>query len=203
MSDQETTWSESPETPELEAPPPAWPKVVGIISIVWGALGLACGLLFRVGGSWVGRWGLEQGLNQQGRPLDETEIPLGMGLTPIIIAVAVIGAVVSGLLLFAGLSCVGRVAKARTLHIVYGFLAILHLAIATVIAFQQQAEMQQWMKDYPDSLIAQQQGGAGMQSTQMIIGIVILVLLLVWPLFCIFWFGAAGRKPEVGKPEVL
>jgi len=63
--------------------------------------------------------------------------------------------------------------------------------------------MKQWVIDNPDSLIAQQQQQAGAQTIGLVVGIVFTALLFVYPLFCIFWFGAGGKRPEVGKPEVL
>jgi len=187
---------------ELETPPPGWPKVVGIISLAWGALGLTCGLIARIGGIGIGRWGIGQALKAEGLPVDDTQIPPMLDFTPVVIGGALGGAVVSSLLIAAGVMCMGRKSVARPLHLSYAFVTILFLVIAFVLGMQSQAEMQQWITDHPDAWMVEN-GQTGGQQSNMILGIIMTAIFCIWPLFCIFWFGALGKKPEIGKPDYI
>ncbi len=94
--DQETTVVEQWETVEIQQRP-RWPKVIGIISIIWGSLGLVCGgfglIVLPVSSKFI------SGALQNGEP-----VPYGMVPTVSDYAIGAIGFGLALLLLFAGIA---------------------------------------------------------------------------------------------------
>lgn len=169
---------------ELFAPLPVWPKVVGILSIVWGSLGLVCGglgsLLTPLMSSWMTK-------AAQGYPLPPT-----MAFGPVEFVFAAARALVGGLLLLAGIMLVSRNATARPLHLFYALVAMCLVATGSVWAFIKNGQMAQYVADYPDSPLAMGHNAA----ISLILLVVAVLVAMVWPLFCLIWFGLVKRRPE-------
>ena len=171
--------------------PPAWPKVVGIISIVWAALGLTCsgcGVVGLVMNSSMGPQ-MEQAFRDQG---ETAPLPPSMQVTTGQYAQVVVGVLMALLLLFAGITTLARSSTGRMLHLAYGALSLPLAAWSVYITMQQMAAMDQYVQDYPDSMFAAQHNPAiyiGMLAFGLVLG-------LAWPVFCLVWFGVIKTKPE-------
>lgn len=170
-----------------DRPPPGWPKVIGILSIVFGLIAIVFGAgltaMIPVFGNLI-----EPQLN--GDPL-----PPNMVLTPTLIAVAVFGVLCNLLLVVAGFMTVARKPAGRALHLVYAVLLMIATFATSLYQVQILKATEQWAADYPDNMMAQQMGSPG-QDVGQIAGIVFaLALGIAWPIFCIIWFGMVKRDP--------
>lgn len=169
------------EPPEV----PKWPKVVGIISTVWGSLGMLCGCLGLAGVMFSGAF---QGMMESQGPLPPTMQP-GIAQS----AQAIAGLLTTVLLLLAGILCINRKPVARPLHLIYAVISLVLLIIGVMIQIDLANEMGQWVKDNPDSPFAQNYNA----TATLLLGVGLAVVLgLPWPLFCLIWFGFVKRTPE-------
>jgi hypothetical protein len=183
-----------PVDPVLEMPmpedPPAWPKVVGIISIVWGSLGLACGTCFFGWILYLPTFS-KQMEAQMGGPM-----PPAMTPSPAQMGLMVVGLLWALVLLSAGIATVGRKASGRTLHLVYAIGAILLTLPSLGLSVKQQMEMADWASKNPTSKWAQQ------SKAGPIVGLSFgAVMGLGWPVFCLVWFAPKKRSPDVNAPD--
>lgn len=167
---------------------PGWPKVVGIISIILGALGLVCG---GAGIVWMAVGpGMMQGSAQNmqgGMP------PVLLQMNVPVLALTAVGTAWSILLVVAGAMCAGRKPMARSLHLLWALGTVVLTIVNTKFQLDIQADIAEWIKDNPNSDFAQyaQRGGGGM------VGLAIgLFIGLAWPVFCLIWFGFVKTKPE-------
>lgn len=185
----------APEYIDLPDEPPAWPKVIGIISIVFASLGVGClgcagaGLVMQV-------MFADQSAEQMGGPMPDVMKP---GIVQI--ASMPIGLVISLILLFAGIMLIRRKPAGRTLHLVYAVLNLISTVVSTIAGFQQLAALKNWVASNPDSKWAQ------MSKPDMQLGIMILsvVIFAAYPIFLLVWFGLVKKKAsDMGQlPEVL
>ncbi|MGD9692241.1 MAG: hypothetical protein AB7G17_12465 [Phycisphaerales bacterium] len=189
----------NPESPELYVGPhadeledldgdtkPAWPKVIGIISIVWGSLGLVCN------GAGIG-WQLMAGSfvgNMPGGapPALTNPSPLGLGLG----AMSIIWSIV---LIVAGAMTVGRKPVGRTAHLVWAAGAVALTVLGIFLQLKVQGQIDQWCIDNPDAEFAKQQAMSGPIGKYMGIGCIVF-FGFGWPLFSFIWFGLVKRKPS-------
>lgn len=177
------------------AQPKGWPKVVGIISIVWGSLGLlcnTCGIIGIAGQSMMVNMmpGAQGGEGQQQIP------PLPDVMQPGIAdyAGAALGFALSVLLIIAGSALVARKPVSRQLHLAYAGLAVVVTLVATVLAIQKQGAVQSWAQQNPDNFWAQQQNQAGAFAYM---GLVFGAILgLAYPIFLLVWFGLVKRNTK-------
>lgn len=179
-----------PEDFGLEAPAPSWPKVVGIISIVWGSIGILCTVL-GVGATLVFRPMAEQAA--EGGPLPPT-----MDIGPLQIGQFALGFVVTVLLIVAGAATAGRKASGRGLHLFYGLMGLLSSLFGLFIGISQARAMTAWVAENPDSPFAKNHN----ETMAIAITLVMVAFFSLWPLFCVFWFGMLNKRPEVGAPEI-
>lgn len=185
-----STFSPNVEPPVLQDDfdtQPGWPKPVGIISIVWGSLGLLCGGCGLVGLSMMST--ITKGAEDQMGAMPDIMKPTGLQM----LAMGA-GFIPTILLIVAGIMTVKRNYTGRILHLAYVGLAIVIGGIGIAMQIQQQMALSAWAAENPDNMWAkqQQQGGAFAY-----IGIAFGVLLsFAWPLFCAIWFGFVKRKPE-------
>lgn len=186
----------APATPELvpTAKRPGWPKAVGILSIVFGSLGLLCG----VGGVAM----IPFSASMMGQALQDIPPPPTMQLSPTLIAAAGLGALVNLLLIVAGFMTIGRKGLGRTLHLVYAILAVLASLVGLYTQLQMQAGMEGWLEQYGDREVAPNSGmtwhqqaamGQQFQGVGLAVG---MALTLAWPIFCIVWFGMVKRDVD-------
>lgn len=187
-------------TDELNAPPmspadsfedvaikPAWPKVVGVISIVFASIGLICGGL----GSVM--------IVLTPSIMKSAESQMQGGVPPQMLTVnaaqagiTVLGVLSSVLLLVAGIMLVSRNPKARMLHLLYAVLGLILTFIATYIGLEHQGAINEWVVQNPDADFSRQYSATG-----GMIGLVFgLALGLVWPIFILIWFLAVKRDPQ-------
>ncbi|MDX2114224.1 MAG: hypothetical protein SFZ24_01205 [Planctomycetota bacterium] len=171
-----------------EAPEQAWPKPVGVTSIVIGAVSLTC---TACGGAALG---LQVAFVAEMAKQFPDGMPPSMGaIEPLMIAQMVGGALVNVVLVVAGAMLVMRKPVARVLHLVYAGLGLIAFATWILLQVQAQVEITEWCKQNPGTKFAQQQQASG--PIGLIIGLGLGVVLgLLWPLFCIVWFGAIKRR---------
>ncbi|MFA6045645.1 MAG: hypothetical protein WC718_11735 [Phycisphaerales bacterium] len=165
-----------------------WPKVIGIISIVWASLGLLCVL-----GSGVMVLALPS-MMAKVPGYDPTNPPPSMVMGPLKMVLLAAGVPMAGLLLFAGISTVARKEVGRLAHLAYGGSALFMLAIQIYIGATDLMKMDAWIRDNPTNPIAKNGNAGGY------IGLVITVTLgIIWPLFSLVWFGVVKNKPGAMK----
>jgi hypothetical protein len=161
---------------------PTWPKVIGIISIVIGSLGLLCNCFGLVALPMTSQM-LEVMPGMQGQTPPPDALP-----GPASYVVAAMSLLGSALLLTAGILLLKRSALSKPLHLAYAGIAIPMTIIAIMLQLTQQAALTQWMKDMGQSMPAGQ--GIG-----QVIGVVVgSVVSLAYPIFLLVWFGAMGKK---------
>jgi len=181
------------EDDELDRTPPKWPKVVGIISIVFGSLGLTCIgcslTMMTVGGSFIEKM-VQQAAQQSGGASAPT--PPTMQFGAIDLTLGGIGVVLSVVLLLAGITTLSRKSVGRLLHLVYGGANLPLTLWSTWNTLQKMAAMGQYVRDNPDSPFAQ-----GYSPIGSMIGIAFgLAIGLAYPVFCLVWFGAVKTRHE-------
>lgn len=185
---------QTPDFLDLPPDPPAWPKVIGIISIVFGSLGIGC-----MGCSGVGLviqpMFMGSAEAQFGPMPDVMKPPLSQ------IIMMPVGALLAAMLIIAGVLLLKRVAISRLLHLVYAALNIVMSILGTITGIAQTTRMADWKSANPDSKWAE------MIKPEMAMPMLIagLVIGLSYPLFLLVWFGAVKRKAsDMGKlPEYL
>ncbi len=170
--------------------PPLWPKVVGFVCIGMAAFGLCCGGLGLAVSPFLG--GMMAG------QLNGDPLPPSMTIDAIDYALGGAGLALAVLLLFGGLFLVGRRPLGRTLVLLYTVPAMGVSIFQIVRGFDKQAATEQWARDYPDSMIAQQiNSGDPTQQIGQLVGLAFgLVLGIGFPLFLFVWFAAVKTKPE-------
>ncbi len=172
-----------PLEPQLDLPTTSWPKVVGIISIVWGCLGITC-MACGVGGIFIGPALMPAEMRNQ--PLPPT-----MHLTPLQAGLFVVGFIMSLVLLAAGIQTMRRSLSGRTLHLVWAVVSCFSVVVGLYVAWNQQVEMERWLNENPDSQFAK--GPRVSKGTGMAIAGALNGIGLIWPIFCLVWFGAIKR----------
>lgn len=176
---------------DLDAVRPGWPKGVGIPSIILGALMLVCNGMgvawFSVGQPWMMQQAIDSGQMEGGVPPFMMQPMLGMTV------LCVVGLLVSVLLVVAGISTVARRPAGRALHLAYGALSVVTFGVSMYMNMSMQAQTNEWIQQNPDSGFAAQ----AQQSLGPGFGLAMGVLLgLVWPVFCLIWFGLVKKRPE-------
>lgn len=169
--------------------PRSWPKVVGIVSIVWGSLGLVCN-----GCGFVGNISQDAMMKMMPQPQgpDAPQIPPmpdAMKAGVVDIAGAALGFLLSALLIIAGSVLIARRPAGRTLHLAYAAVSILVTIFTTVFMVQKLNAMAAWAKQNPDNFWAQQ-NQSGFAMVGLFVGVVIG---LAYPLFCLVWFLAVKK----------
>lgn len=167
------------------AEPPKWPKVIGIISIVYGGLFTLCG-----------------GCGLIAMPFMSTmmagaaDAPGGLPptMTPSVATYAsyAAGTFESLWLLVSGIVLVMRKPAARYCMLAWVAMAIPTAIWGTIIAFDMKQQMAQFAADHPDSPFAKGVGGW----TDYIGPAIQLVIGYSYPLFCLVWFGFVKKDPR-------
>jgi len=167
---------------------PGWVKPVGIISLVWGAIGLFCGVI-GIGGSILMQQFQQSASNQmQGGFPDVLLNPPASAQ-----AAQAAGIVWTIYLIVCGALLLGRKTVARPMLIVYALGGILLTLWGVYEQLQVQIAIRQWVADNPDSDFARASGQSGAMGA--FVGLAVgIVLGLAWPLFCLVWFGLVKRK---------
>ncbi len=169
---------------DVDAVRPGWPKAVGIISIVWGVVGVVCN------GLGIASFFLT--------PMFMGQIPGGapdvlMNPAPLTLAPSVLGALASVFLIVAGAALAGRQPAARAMHLAYGAASIVLIGLSIWMQLGIQARIAEWCRQNSDTDFARQQAQGG--SIGQVIGLFFAVVFLVWPIFCLIWFGVIKKRP--------
>lgn len=164
----------------------SWPKVVGIVSIVWGSLGLLGGVCGGISILFLPTF--------MGAQYDANNLPPTMVFGPVKLGMLLGGLILTAFLLFAGIATLRRLEFGRTAHLVYAWASLPLIAINLWQQWADVTALELWIRENPKSPFAQ--GG----TTGGYIGLVAgLVLGLAWPMFTLIWFGLAKRQPGAMK----
>ena len=165
---------------------PKWPKIVGIVSVVLGSLGLicnGCGAAYMFGAEQM----LKMAEPHMGSPAPSVMIP-----SPALAIVSMIGFLWAILLLIAGILCIARNPMTRLTHLVYAVGGLLLVGVATYLQLEQQAALMEWARQNPDNPWAQN-ANSPMNAVSLYFGV---VLGAAWPVFCLIWFGLVKTRRE-------
>jgi len=169
--------------------PPAWPKVIGIVSIVLSSLGIGCtGCM----GVWLAIMpSFMKGAEEKMGPMPSVIQP-----QPIALVFMAMGALWAFMQLAAGVTTVRRKPVGRPLHLVHALGALVLTTIGLYFQWQQQQAIQEWIRTNQGTQWAQALSGNKMGS---IIGFAFGAALgYGWPVFCLIWFGLLKKRPEQG-----
>lgn len=175
------------------AEPTSWPKVIGIISMVWGGLSLTC--------AGCGVFGAIASVSMMPEQMKSQGLPPGMGVNATMVASTTIGAVMAFLLFAAGLMTLRRTMAGRTLHLIWSVISILWIPVALFLLYQQDAAMKQWLADNPDSEFAKQPGAGS--NIGLMIGVSITLLFSLYPAFILIWFFFIKKTKESFGAEAV
>lgn len=176
---------------ESEDTPPAWPKAVGIVSIVWGSLGIACN------GCGVVSMLVMPGLMAQAVPNEP--MPPQFQPSGLAVLASVLSVCVSVVLIVAGVLVMRRRELGRWLHLGYAAAALVLTIVGVAIQLQMMAAMDQFVRENPGSMWAQQQNAPGSKIGQQVGLVFGVVLGAAYPLFCLVWFGLIKRGGSMGS----
>lgn len=173
---------------DLPSAPPAWPKVIGIISIVLASLGLVCGVCGLIqNGMAVAQGGADMQISET----ETVKLPAPSVLSLVLMGMSWLWSLV---LLTAGIMTVKRRANGRILHIVYAGISIVIGIASLAVSWMDSQRMLEAMNAIPE--MAQMAGFIKMMVFFfMCIG---AAMGLGYPIFCLVWFGMLGKRPEVG-----
>jgi len=184
--------STSSEMPEVLPEAPGWPKVIGIISIVWSSLGMLCG-------------GCMLGLGYVGMSMmpaeQRSQFPPNMLPSGALLGVAILGLLSGVLLIIAGVVTMRRNPLGGKLHIAYAVLAILLTAAQMYLQVGQQAELAQWARENPDTMFGKQAQNPGQQIGQTVGLAVGAIMGFGYPIFLLIWFAGVKRTPASWGPR--
>lgn len=169
---------------------PVWPKVIGIISISWGTLGLCCAGLGAFG-FWMMGVAASQAASDPKAAMPDVyaNVPVAMW------AQIGIGVLMALFLLVSGILLVMRSYPARMMHLVYGVLGVLTAAWGVFLQLQMQEQVDAWCAANPDTMFAQNNASAGAITKYLGVGIG-LVFGMGYPIFCLIWFGLVKKTRE-------
>jgi len=186
MNDAPTQFD--PHAEELFVDPPGWPKLVGILSIVFGGISVFCG-------------GVQMALTPLNTAMIEPALngaptPPGYGFDPFALSLQGVSLLLNVLLIIAGIMLVNRKAPAKIAHLVYAVLFVPLVVFTGIHGAKVMEAQQQWAKDYPDNDFARglTQAGEMTQTIGIAVLFTILLISLAWPLFCLIWFGLVKTK---------
>lgn len=177
--------------PELPPPLPTWPKVVGIISIVWGSLGLVCGGCGLLSPIFVGM--VMKGSGQ--------ELPPAMLAQPPQMVLMVLGLLLAVFLIIAGVTIINRKPSGFAMHLGYSLIAIPLTLLSVYFSWKQQGDLAQWAAANPDNPMAKGMSSPGQQIGQ-VFGLAFgAVMGLGYPIFCLIWFGLVKKARDLGGTD--
>ncbi|MBY0113653.1 MAG: hypothetical protein K2Y21_12600 [Phycisphaerales bacterium] len=182
-----------PEAMDMLAEPTSWPKVIGIISMVWGGLSVTCagcgGVMAMVGPAMLPP------------EMQQGPLPPTMGLNATNITSIGFGFVMAAILFVAGLFTLRRSMTGRTLHLVWSGLSLAWIPVGLYLVFRQDAAMKLFIRENPDSPFSK---GPGAESNLgMMIGFGMTILFSIYPLFIFVWFLLIKKTKESFGAEAV
>lgn len=178
------------QDPMLVTEAATWPKTMGIVSILFAALGLTC--------------------NSCGvaSPFLMSMVPEQPGFGPMpdvmkpafsMVVLSGLGIVWSMLLLVAGIVTLRRERAGRMLHVVWAVGALITTIAGVAISVKVTQDQQAWKAANADSPWAKSMGSAGL--SYAFIGASVLITGF-WPAFCALWFGLLKKDPAAAAPSI-
>lgn len=217
MQDDQTSFEPSdfpaPEAPPTEAgdfvpvtPPEGWPTVIGILSIIFGALGVlgaGCGAVGLVAAPVV------VNLIPEGPERDEVQQSIQQSMTnvPLQVGVQLIEFVLAIILIVGGVQLLKRsrsAAKTLTIYAIGDLISNTLVLIVGVLAAGAQAKM---ISENPDMQQQMPQGVQGIMQALGVVGAVVgWVITAIWPVFLLLWFRRSKIKDSMatwggGQPD--
>ena len=173
----------APLDPQIDLAPTSWPKVIGILSIVWGGLGLTC-LACGIGGILIGPAMMPPEMR-------EGPLPPSMRIAPWQAGMFAFGFILAILLIVAGVQTMRRNMAGRSLHMLWAAVSILLTLTNIYFGWRQVIEVEQWMRDNPTSPFAK--GPQLSRGSSMALVFALNGIGLIWPTFLLIWFGLLKR----------
>lgn len=186
---------------DLGGEPNTWPKVIGIISIVWASLGMICNGCGAVSPLFQS-FAMNMVPPEQQAQMQQQAAAQNPAFT---VAMSLIGICLSLLLLFAGIQTLRYRWKGRMLHLVWGGVSLLAAIVGAIFGFGQMktqlaAQIQQMQSDPNMAGQAQQMQGVVESTAYGMYGCMVF-LSIVYPLFTLIWFGLIKtRQEQMGTP---
>jgi hypothetical protein len=177
-------------------PPEGWPTVIGVLSIIFGALGIfgaGCGAVMLVAAPAL------VNLIPEGPERDEALASIQQGLqnVPLQVGVQLIEFVLAIVLLVGGIQLIKRSRSAAKTLKVFAvgdlFSNTLVLIVGLIVARAQAAAM----AENPDVQQMPQGVQGWVQAAGMIGAVVSWVLTAIWPVFLLLWFHRARIRESV------
>jgi hypothetical protein len=168
---------------------PGWTKPVGVISIVWGVVLVICGGLGTAMAAFQ-----PQMMKAAAGQLEGGVPDVLLNVNMFAIAMGVAGLAWAILNIVAGVLTVGRSYTGRIVHLIWAVGAIAMIVTSAKMQLDIQAEIAEWIEANPDAQFTQQQQAGG--AIGQAIGIVLSLFFLIWPAFCLFWFGFVKKTEK-------
>lgn len=174
--------------------PKTWPKTVGIISIVWGSLGLICNGCGLVGGLVSGPMMQQMAAQnpQLAQQMQNAPPPSGLQM-----GIAALGILVSTMLIVAGSMLIARKPIAAALHLAWAVITLLLTIGNTIVSIgpmqQQMQQMQTQMQSQSGAATPPPGAMQGMQAAMYGSLACMALITLSYPIFCLIWFGFVKR----------
>ena len=158
--------------------PTSWPKVIGLISMIWGGLSLTC--------AGCGVLGVMASSSMIPEEMKSQGLPPTMGLNLYNSLQMGVGTVMSFVLFAAGLFTLRRSMTGRTLHLIWSAISAMWIPVTLYLIFRQNAEMDRWAAENPENQFAKQHAAGG--NIGVMIGIAMTVIFSIYPVFIFIWF---------------
>jgi hypothetical protein len=165
---------------DLPPEPPAWPRVIGITSIVIGSIMSGCGACGLASFAMQGRGTMPQGVTPPPSP------------PPMAAAMQVAGFLLALLLLVAGILLTMRKEPGRWAHLIYAIIAVPMGVLGMVVQSSMVGVMKQWIRDNPSMEKMQD-----FILLSVYLGFAVGVLLFGYNVFLLVWF-IVKRKADLG-----
>ncbi len=182
-------------------PQPTWPTLIGVLGCVWGGLTLLYNACCQLGGSIAGK--AMVGLVP---PEMQDQMKSQMALIgPVDIVFMLVLTVISLLLLVAAITLLRRKPISVQLHLAYGAIAVVVLLAHIAWGVYRAGQVSQMMQQNTAAAGAQNPMGSfgNMSESMMIVLTVIMgVIRLIYPVFCLIWFGVVKKNADLGSNEV-
>lgn len=177
-------------------PPESWPTVIGVISIIFGSLGVLSGAC---GGAFLLLSGPLVSMIPEAQA-SEMEVQLSSGLPYPVLqgGVMLLEFVISVMMLVGGIMLLRRKRSARGLLVGTAWLDLLSNTVGAVVGF---LVMQAQMKSMQENAEMAQQMPAGIGAlVQGAGGVMVFVqwlFLAIWPVFVLIWFSRSKIRESV------